>query len=105
MDELLTLRGVARKTANVVLGTAFGIADGIVVDTHVKRIAGRLGLTKEKDPVKVERDLMAVVPKERWISFSHQLILHGRALCDARKPKCDDCPVAPHCPSAEVAVS
>src|SRR5580693_9496982 len=91
MEEMLTIPGAARKTANVVLGTAYGIASGIVVDTHVQRIAARLDLTKETDPVKIERDLMKIVPRERWILFSHQLILHGRALCVARLPKCAEC--------------
>jgi endonuclease-3 len=100
MDELLHLPGVARKTANVVLGTAFGIADGVVVDTHVLRLSMRLGLTRETDPVKVERDLMAMLPRERWIRFAHQLIWHGRRVCYARKPDCDHCRLAPVCPSA-----
>ena len=92
METLTSLAGVARKTANVVLGTAFGIASGVVVDTHVKRIAGRLGLTEQKDPVKIERDLMELLPRDRWVSFSHQIIWHGREICDARKPACDRCP-------------
>lgn len=100
MDELLELPGVARKTANVVLGTAFGIPAGVVVDTHVTRLAHRLGLTRETTPEKIERDLMHVVPRERWILFSHQLIWHGRRICGARKPDCDICPLVPHCPSA-----
>ncbi|MGD0956133.1 MAG: endonuclease III [Candidatus Acidiferrales bacterium] len=91
MEELLTLPGVARKTANVVLGTAFGIASGVVVDTHVQRLAGRLDLTKNTDPKKIEQDLMQVIPKDRWILFSHQLIWHGRRVCQARKPKCIEC--------------
>lgn len=102
MDALTALPGVARKTANVVLGTAFGKAEGVVVDTHVKRVSGRLGLTAHTDPTKIERDLMALVPRERWIDLGHQLILHGRALCKARKPRCDRCPPAPHCPSADL---
>ena len=93
MEELLRVPGAARKTANVVLGTAYGIASGVVVDTHVQRIAQRLGLTKNKDPKKIEQDLMKVLPKEKWISFSHQIILHGRSLCLARKPKCAECPL------------
>lgn len=100
MEELLELPGVARKTANVVLGTAFGRAEGIVVDTHVRRVARRLALTHEEDPVRIERDLMAQVPREEWISFSHRLIWHGRLRCAARNPRCGDCPVAPYCPSA-----
>ena len=91
IEEMLTIPGAARKTANVVLGTAYGIASGVVVDTHVQRISARLDLTKETDPVKIERDLMKIVPRERWILFSHQLILHGRALCVARAPKCGEC--------------
>ena len=91
MQDLLTLPGVARKTANVVLGTWFKIADGVVVDTHVTRIARRLELTKETDPPKIEQDLMRIVPREKWILFAHQLIWHGRKLCYARKPKCADC--------------
>jgi endonuclease III len=91
MEELLTLPGVARKTANVVLGTAFGIPSGIVVDTHVQRLAGRLDLTKNTDPKKIEQDLMKVIPQEKWILFSHQLIWHGRRVCQARKPKCLEC--------------
>lgn len=91
MDDLLTLPGVARKTANVVLGTWFGKADGVVVDTHVHRISRRLELTKNDDPKKIEQDLMRVIPREKWILFSHQLIWHGRKLCFARSPKCADC--------------
>ena len=91
MDELLTLPGVARKTANVVLGTAFGIAAGVVVDTHVLRLSERLDLTKNTDPKKVEQDLMKVIPQDRWILFSHQLIWHGRRVCVARKPRCIEC--------------
>jgi len=97
MDGLLSVPGAARKTANVVLGTAFGIACGVVVDTHVQRIAQRLDLTRETDPVKIERDLMKTIPKERWILFSHQVIHHGRALCVARNPKCAACQLAPLC--------
>jgi endonuclease-3 len=100
MDDLLTLPGVARKTANVVLGTAFGLATGVVVDTHVSRLAGRLGLSAQKDPPKIERDLMALLPEDRWIAFSHQLIWHGRKVCQARTPRCGECTLAPLCPSA-----
>ncbi|MHC4077084.1 MAG: endonuclease III [Planctomycetota bacterium] len=100
MEELLSLPGVARKTANVVLGTAFGIAVGVVVDTHVIRLSNRLGLTEEKDPVKIERDLMAVIPKKDWVWFSHALIWHGRRVCNARKPRCEECGLARDCPSA-----
>jgi endonuclease-3 len=91
MDELLSIPGAARKTANVVLGTAYGIASGVVVDTHVQRIAQRLDLTKATEPVKIERDLMKIIPQDRWILFSHQIILHGRALCQARAPRCAEC--------------
>jgi endonuclease-3 len=91
MDELLTLPGVARKTANVVLGTAFGIAVGVVVDTHVIRLSNRLDLTRNEDPKKIERDLMKIIPQEKWVLFSHQLIWHGRKVCQARKPKCPEC--------------
>jgi endonuclease-3 len=91
MDELLTIPGAARKTANVVLGTAYGIASGIVVDTHVQRLSVRLDLSKNTDPVKIERDLVKIVPQSQWILFSHELILHGRALCQARNPKCAEC--------------
>jgi endonuclease-3 len=91
MEEMLTIPGVARKTANVVLGTAYGIASGIVVDTHVQRIAARLDLTRNTDPVKIERDLLKIVPEEKWILFAHGVILHGRALCQARSPKCEEC--------------
>lgn len=98
MEELLRLPGVARKTANVVLGTAYGIASGIVVDTHVSRISQRLELTHESDPVKIERDLMERVPREEWIAFSHRLIHHGRRICQARKPRCPECIVQDLCP-------
>lgn len=97
MEELLTIPGVARKTANVVLGTAYGIPAGVVVDTHVQRIAQRLDLTREKEPVKIEKDLMKLIPKGTWIVFSHQLIHHGRNLCMARKPSCAECPLNPIC--------
>jgi len=91
MEEILTLPGVARKTANVVLGTAYGIASGIVVDTHVQRLSNRLDLTRNEDPKKIEQDLMAIIPKEKWIIFSHQIIWHGRRVCFARKPNCSEC--------------
>jgi endonuclease-3 len=91
MDELLTLPGVARKTANVVLGTAFGIAVGVVVDTHVTRLSNRLDLSRNSDPKKIELDLMQIIPQDRWVLFSHQLIWHGRKVCQARKPKCAEC--------------
>ncbi len=98
MDDLLTLGGVARKTANVVLGNAFGIPSGVVVDTHVSRISQRLGLTTNKTPEKIESDLSALVPKKDWVMFPHWLISHGRAICDARKPKCDNCVLNDICP-------
>jgi len=97
MEEMLTIPGAARKTANVVLGTAYGIASGVVVDKHVQRLSARLDLTKNTDPVKIERDLMKIVPKEKWIVFAHELILHGRALCHARNPKCAECGLATIC--------
>lgn len=97
LEELLTIPGAARKTANVVLGTAYGIASGVVVDTHVQRITRRLDLTRNTDPVKIERDLMQVIPKEKWILFSHQTILHGRALCVARNPRCAQCLLSSLC--------
>jgi len=97
IDQLLTVPGAARKTANVVLGTAFGIASGVVVDTHVQRISRRLDLTKATDPVKIEQDLVKILPKERWILFSHQIIHHGRALCVARNPRCAECRIEPLC--------
>ena len=100
MDELLSLPGVARKTANVVLGTGYGIADGIVVDTHVARLSRRLGLSRAKNAEEIEQDLMRIVPREEWILLAHLLIFHGRRICEARKPKCDICPVATLCPSA-----
>ena len=98
MEDLLTLPGVARKTANVVLGSAFGKAVGVVVDTHVQRLSFRLGLTLETDPVKIERELMARVPREEWIFLSHGLILHGRAVCVARRPRCSACALLRWCP-------
>jgi len=98
--ELTRMPGVARKTANVVLGTAYGIAEGVVVDTHVQRLSLRLALTRKTDPKGIEQDLMKVVPQDRWIRFSHQLIWHGRRVCFARKPECGSCLLAPHCPSA-----
>jgi endonuclease III len=101
MAKLLTLPGVARKTANVVLGTWFGKADGVVVDTHVQRISRRLELTTNDDPPKIERDLMRVIPQSKWILFAHQIILHGRALCFARQPKCADCPLENICHAAD----
>lgn len=101
MEELLTLPGVARKTANVVLGTAYGIASGVVVDTHVQRLSARLDLTKNTDPKKIEQDLMRIIPQEKWILFSHQLIWHGRRVCQARKPKCLECSLEKLCYSKD----
>lgn len=97
MEELLTVPGAARKTANVVLGTAYGIASGVVVDTHVQRIAQRLDLTRNDDPVKIEQDLIKTIPQDRWILFSHQLIHFGRQICVARKPRCASCPLDSVC--------
>ena len=97
MAELLTLPGVARKTANVVLGVAFGKAEGVVVDTHVLRLSHRLGLTRAEDPKRVEEDLMRIIPRDRWIAFSHEMIHHGRQICIARKPRCVDCPLETLC--------
>ena len=100
MDELLTLPGVARKTANVVLGSAYGKNEGFVVDTHVMRLSQRLKLTRNTEPQKIEPDLMAKLPREKWTQLGHQLIWHGRRVCFARKPNCGECALAPHCPSA-----
>ncbi len=100
MEELLELPGVARKTANVVLGTWFNEATGIVVDTHVARLAARLGLAREEHPVRIEKELMAIVPRKEWILFSHLLIWHGRRICHARRPRCGECPINALCPSA-----
>jgi len=102
IEELLELPGVARKTANVVLGNAFGIASGVVVDTHVSRLSQRLGITKNKTPEKIERDLIEIVPKKDWIDFSHLLIYHGRQICKARKPLCENCVVEKYCPSSRL---
>lgn len=102
MEELTKLPGVARKTANVVLGTGYGINDGIVVDTHVSRLSNRLGLSKNTEPEKIEKDLVKIVPREEWTNFSHQLIAHGHAICQARNPKCADCPLKTFCPSKGV---
>jgi endonuclease III len=102
MAELVALPGVGRKTANVVLGNAFGIDEGIVVDTHVRRLSNRLGLSTEHDPERIEGDLIAVVPKEDWTVFSHLLILHGRRVCKARKPDCPNCTLNDVCPSSTV---
>lgn len=99
MEEMLELPGVARKTANVVLGTAYGIASGVVVDTHVARLSARLKLSREEDPVKIEQDLVKKIPRDKWVKFAHQLIWHGRRVCDARKPACEACPLP--CPTRQ----
>ncbi|MCX6562379.1 MAG: endonuclease III [Candidatus Aminicenantes bacterium] len=100
MAELITLPGVARKTANIVLSSAYGKAEGIAVDVHVKRLSGRLGLSRQEDPEKIERDLLTIVPKEDWLDFNYLLVNHGRRVCRARKPKCPECKLAKLCPSA-----
>ena len=102
LDQLVKLAGVGRKTANVVLGTAFGMATGVVVDTHVGRISRRLGLTEQTDPVKVERDLMNVLPKKEWVMYSHRIIHHGRQICKARKANCDECGMKKFCPQVGI---
>ncbi len=99
MKELISLSGVARKTANIVLSSGFKKSEGIAVDTHVKRLSGRLGLTREKDPDKIENDLLKIVPKKDWLDFNYMMVDHGRAICNARKPLCDQCPIARLCPS------
>ena len=101
MEDLLTLRGVARKTANIVLGNSFGVVEGIAVDTHVKRLANRIGFSDESDPKKIEQDLMRLIPKEKWFSFTYVLIDHGRAICRAKNPRCTECPIEPLCPSSQ----
>ena len=103
LDMLVKLPGVGRKTANVVLGTAFGIPTGVVVDTHVTRVSRRLGMTRHTDAVKIERDLIEQLPKREWIDFSHRMIAHGRQICAARKPKCQICPLSDICPKIGVA--
>jgi endonuclease-3 len=100
MAELITLPGVARKTANIVLSSAYGKAEGIAVDVHVKRLSGRLGLSRQVDPEKIERDLLTIVPKEDWLDFNYLLVNHGRRICRARKPKCPECKLSGLCPSA-----
>ncbi len=102
MDDLLSLHGVARKTANVVRGVCFGLADGVVVDTHVKRLSKKLGLVESSTPEKIEKELMALLPQSDWIDISHLLIFHGRRICNARKPLCAQCALADLCPSAEI---
>ena len=101
MEELVTLPGVARKTANIVLSSAFKKAEGIAVDTHVRRLAQRLGLSKEKDPDKIEKDLLGIVPKKNWLDFNYMLVNHGRKICQARKPQCPECMIRHLCPSAK----
>jgi endonuclease III len=101
MEDLITLRGVARKTANIVLGNSFGIVEGIAVDTHVNRLAHRLGFSEQKNPDKIEQDLMRLVPKDRWFDFTYVLIDHGRALCTAKNPRCPECPVEYLCPASQ----
>ncbi|MGD9346836.1 MAG: endonuclease III [Candidatus Aminicenantes bacterium] len=103
MEDLITLPGVARKTANIVLSSGYKKAEGIAVDTHVKRLSGRLGLSTEKDPDKIEKDLMRLVPREEWIDFNYMLVNHGRQVCQARKPRCPECPLNHLCPSFESA--
>lgn len=98
LDQLVMLPGIGRKTANVVLGTAYGLATGVVVDTHVARLSRRLGLTEAKDPRKIEQDLMHLIPRQEWVDFSHRMIHHGRQVCDARKPRCDACSMERFCP-------
>ena len=102
MEDLITLRGVARKTANIVMGNAYGKVEGIAVDTHVRRLANRLGFSEESDPDKIEQDLMRLIPRERWFGFTYVLIDHGRAICVARRPKCEVCPVNHLCPASLV---
>ena len=102
MEDLITLRGVARKTANIVLGNAYGTVEGIAVDTHVKRLANRLGFSSQSDPDKIEQDLMRLIPRDRWFDFTYVLIDHGRAVCVARRPRCEDCVVNRLCPSSLV---
>ncbi len=101
MEDLMTLRGVARKTANIVLGNAFGIVEGIAVDTHVKRLANRIGFSEESDPDKIERDLMGLIPRDEWFGFTYVLIDHGRAICQAKKPRCTECTIEPLCPASQ----
>lgn len=100
MEDLVTLPGVARKTANIVLGNAFGIVEGIAVDTHVRRLANRIGFSDQTDPDKIEQDLMRLIPRDRWFGFTYALIDHGRQICQARNPKCAECPIETLCPSS-----
>jgi endonuclease-3 len=101
MEDLITLRGVARKTANIVMGNAYGKVEGIAVDTHVRRLANRIGFSASDDPVQIEQDLMRLIPRRRWFDFTYVLIDHGRALCVARKPRCPSCPIEALCPSSQ----
>jgi len=101
LKELVTLAGVGRKTASVILGVGYGLSEGVVVDTHVGRISGKLKLTTQSDPVKIERDLMKLIPQENWVLFAHLMIYHGRSICVARAPRCGECPITKLCPSAE----
>lgn len=101
MEDLTTLRGVARKTANIVMGNAYGKVEGIAVDTHVRRLANRIGFSDSDDPVRIEQDLMRSIPRKRWFDFTYVLIDHGRALCVARKPRCPECPIEELCPSSQ----
>jgi endonuclease-3 len=101
LEDLVALQGVGRKTANVVLGTAYGVASGVVVDTHVRRVSRRLGLTRQIDPVKIERDLMAILPRGEWVDFSHRVIWHGRQTCKAGRPRCEGCLLSSFCPTGE----
>ena len=101
MEDLITLRGVARKTANIVLGNSFGVVEGIAVDTHVRRLANRIGWSNESDPDRVEQDLMRLIPKKRWFDFTYVLIDHGRAICHAKKPACAECPIEDLCPASQ----
>ena len=102
MEDLITLPGVARKTANIVLGNSYGVVEGIAIDTHVRRVGERVGFTSEKDPDKIEQDLMRLIPRKRWFDFTYVIIDHGRGTCVARKPRCDECPVSDLCPSSLV---
>jgi endonuclease-3 len=102
MEDLISLRGVARKTANIVLANGFGKVEGIPVDTHVKRLANRIGFSQQKDPDKIELDLMRLIPREQWSSFTYVLIDHGRSICQAKRPQCEACPIEPLCPSSRV---
>jgi endonuclease-3 len=101
MEDLMTLRGVARKTANIVMGNAFGTVEGIAVDTHVRRLSNRIGFSEEADPDRIEQDLMRLIPRRRWFDFSYVLIDHGRAICQAKRPRCPECPIEELCPASQ----